>query len=245
MRILATNDLHGCLTPAKLEHLLEVRKECDLYFDSGDAIKAGNLAVPLSTEPVWERFRMAEITASCPGNRESHVLEAGVHAKFKGATHPILCCNWHRKDGSLLFPPHQIFDLLGKKIGVIGVMVPMVTDRMKTAPLSAYLWSNPVQTVESQVAELRSQTDAIILLSHLGYSQDLALAGKLDGIDLIFGGHSHTLVNPPQRVNQTWICQAGSHAKHLATYRYDLDTKNLDASIIPWPTEPGGFVTRS
>jgi 2',3'-cyclic-nucleotide 2'-phosphodiesterase (5'-nucleotidase family) len=44
LRILHTNDLHGTLGGACMERLRLLREECDLYFDSGDAIKAGNLA---------------------------------------------------------------------------------------------------------------------------------------------------------------------------------------------------------
>jgi len=42
----------------------------------------------------------------------------------------------------------------------------------------------------------RRQQD--ILLSHRGYPADLDLAAKVDGIDLIVGGHTHTLLGDPQ-----------------------------------------------
>ena len=44
-------------------------------------------------------------------------------------------------------------------------------------------------------ANLRDKgVDIIIVLSHCGYLIDLELAEKCDDIDIIVGGHSHTLL---------------------------------------------------
>jgi 5'-nucleotidase len=43
-------------------------------------------------------------------------------------------------------------------------------------------------------ALVRDGVDKIVLLSHLGYRVDVELAGQLRGVDVIVGGHSHTLL---------------------------------------------------
>ena len=55
----------------------------------------------------------------------------------------------------------------------------------------------------------REKVDIIILLSHSGYERDRILAQKINGINLIVGGHSQTLLNKPVFVNKTMIVQAG------------------------------------
>lgn len=74
LRILHTNDFHGMLNDARETRLRELRDHTDCYFDCGDAIKSGNLAIPLKKEPVWRYLDRLDCTASVPGNRESHVL---------------------------------------------------------------------------------------------------------------------------------------------------------------------------
>ena len=218
--ILHTNDLHGQLSPAKLSRLLEVRSSADVYFDSGDAIKAGNLSLPLAPEAVWPFLAEARCDCSCPGNRESHVVEAGLAAKMRGLSHPMVCANWNRTDGSPVFPPSIVIERAGFRIGVVGVMVPIVTARMSTRVISAFLWSDPVDAARTECDRLRPEVDLLVLLSHIGHRHDLALAASVPGYDLILGGHSHTVLPTPVHVGSTWVCQGGSHAKLMGRYTW-------------------------
>lgn len=234
LRILQTNDLHGKLTPDKLARLSEIRAESDLYFDAGDAIKAGNLAVPLSPEFVWPLFAQFGITASVPGNRESHVLTGGVQAKFAGATHPILCSNWRDKEGNLVWRDELILEVNGLRVGVFGVMVPIVTARMKTQGLSSYLWDQPIEQAQRKVADLRGKVDCLIALTHIGITQDRRLAEACPDLDLILGGHSHTVLTEPEVVYGVPICQGGSHANFLGRYDWEPGAGLTKAELIPW-----------
>ncbi len=232
LKILHTNDLHGRLTPSKLPALKSARSECDLYFDTGDCIKAGNLAIPLGPDPVWGYLQEAQITASVPGNRESHVLESVVDAKFRGFTHPVLCANWRSKTGVLKFSETHILECRGRTIGLFGVMVAMVTNRMSTRVGSQFLWDPPIATAVRVAEELRSQCDVVIALTHIGYTQDVKLAEATDAIDVIFGGHSHTVLETPVQIGRTWIAQGGSHARFMG--RYELDSEGLRGGLDAW-----------
>ncbi|MFM9872150.1 MAG: metallophosphoesterase [Fimbriimonadaceae bacterium] len=232
LRILQTNDFHGKLTPSRLPFLLKNRETADLYFDCGDCIKAGNLAIPVKADTVWPMLAEANITASVPGNRESHILESVVKAKFAGATHPILCANWFCNDGTLRFQDHLILTQNGLKIGVFGVMVAMVTDRMATRKASQFVWANPITTAQHKAQELRPQVDLLIALTHIGYTEDQKLAEVCPEIDIILGGHSHTVLESPRKINQTVMCQTGSHGRYLGVY--DWDGELTKAELIPW-----------
>lgn len=221
IRILHTNDLHGSMTPTVFEQLRQIREEVDGYFDSGDAIKTGNLGIPTSEDPVWQYFARLECTASVLGNRETHPIETFFLQKLKGAQHPVLAGNLLKKGGESPLRASLIWEVGGKRIGVISTMVAMVTERMKTQFASAYLWDTPIPTAIRLAQELRPQVDHLFALTHIGHTQDLKLAEQCPEIDVIFGGHSHTVLMEPVQCGGTWIAQGGSHARYAGVYQYD------------------------
>jgi 5'-nucleotidase len=221
MTFLHTNDFHGTLNGPRLERLRQLREGKDLYFDSGDAIKAGNLAIPFRPDPVWPILAELGCTASSLGNRETHVLEAGFKKKIEGATHPLLCANLTRKGGERPLPASLLIEVRGIRVGVLAVMVPMVTARMKTQAASAYLWEPPIRTAVSLAQAMRPNVDLLIALTHIGYRQDLLLAEACPALDVVFGGHSHTVLEEPERIGDTWICQGGSHGRFAGVYTWE------------------------
>lgn len=231
LRILHTNDFHGSLTEAKADRIRSLKGDNALYFDTGDCIKAGNLAIPLKPEVAWPLLQRAGCDASVPGNRESHVLRSAVDAKFAGHEHPILCSNWIDKRGELVFERCRLFDLNGVKVGVFGVMVPIVTRKMATAPASQFLWENPITTAQHLAEELRAQVDLIIALTHIGVSRDRELAESGAPINIILGGHSHTVLEAPEQIGSTWIAQGGSHGRFVGNYHWD--GKSLNGHLEP------------
>lgn len=217
---LHTNDLHGRLTPERAVRLAKLREGADLYFDSGDAILAGNLAYPLKAEAVWPLLEKLRCTASVPGNRESHPLAPAFRAKLAGVAHPLLCGNLRLKDGTQPFPGTLRLEANGVRVGVAAAIVEMVTPRMKTAVASAYLWDPALSTLRALGEELRPQVDLLIALTHIGHRRDRELAED-DLFDVILGGHSHTVLMEPERIGKTWVCQGGSHGRYVGVYEWD------------------------
>lgn len=218
---LHTNDFHGTLTPAKAERLRAMKPEGALYFDTGDCIKTGNLGIPTRREPAWDLLATAECDAGVLGNRETHIVKAAFLAKIDGHRHPLLCANLRAKDGRRPLPGAVTLQGAGLRVGVFGVMVPMVTQRMATQAASAYLWDPPLEAARAQVEVLRPQVDVLIALTHIGVRLDRELASAVEGIDIIFGGHSHTVLEQPERVCSAWICQGGSHGRYVGVYEWN------------------------
>jgi 2',3'-cyclic-nucleotide 2'-phosphodiesterase (5'-nucleotidase family) len=223
LRILHTNDTHGSLSGPKLPHLRQLRSKADLYFDSGDCIKAGNLGVPLRQEAAWGILRDLGCDAGVLGNRETHPLEPAFKAKIAGVAHPLLCANLRFKDGTRPLPQSLVLDIRDMKIGLIGVMVPMVTERMKTKAASAYIWDPPIPIAAELAKELRPKVDLLIALTHTGHKEDLKLAEQVPLFDAILGGHSHTVLPEPVYVGKTAVCQGGSHMRFAGMYEWSTD----------------------
>src|SRR5205085_4907136 len=70
------------------------------------------------------------------------------------------------------------------------------------------------------------KVDAVVLLSHNGMDVDIKLAGRVTGIDVILGGHTHDAVPQPVPVSNAGgtalVTNAGSNGKFLAVLDLDL-----------------------
>lgn len=231
LAILHTNDFHGTLDEAKAKRIREIKEARNaLYFDCGDCIKTGNLGIPLKREKTWDLLAQAGCDAGTIGNRETHVLTSAFEGKLAGHKHPLLCANLRAKSGPAPTGSSIILERNGLRIGVLGVMVPMVTERMKTQGASAFLWDPPIATAQKVAAELRPHVDLLVALTHIGNRQDLELAAT-GAVDIILGGHSHTVIEQPIQVGRTWVCQAGSHGRYLGSYEWDGE--RLAGELIP------------
>ena len=100
--------------------------------------------------------------------------------------------------------------------GLVGV------DSHECAPTSGFELLDAVETAERCVASLKEQgAEFIICLSHAGTGESLAvsedevLAEKVDGIDVIISGHTHTTLEDPIVVNNTYIVSAGPYCENL------------------------------
>ena len=234
IRILHTNDLHGKLTSDRVPFLQDSRHGCDLYFDSGDCVKSGNLSIPAAAESVWPLLCELDCTASVPGNRESHPLMVGWQAKVSGAQHPLVCANMFHKNGERVLPASICVHANGLKIGIVGAMVPMVTEKMASRHVSQIVWKDAIQSAVSEADQLQSEVDMLIALTHIGYRQDIELA-MTNRFDLILGGHSHTVLEKPERHGRAWIAQGGSHARYAGVYEWE--GVEVSGGLIRWEVD--------
>jgi 5'-nucleotidase / UDP-sugar diphosphatase len=124
----------------------------------------------------------------------------------------------------------QILYRNGVKIGIFSLVG---KDASNVAPMAAPLKFTKQASYASQmVSELKHDTCGLIIcLSHSGVDdpkgddisgEDIDLARKVDGIDLIVGGHSHTILEKPIVVNRTIIVQSGEFGKYVGRLELDL-----------------------
>ncbi len=141
-----------------------------------------------------------------------------------------------------VFKPATIKDLNGHRIGIIGQAMPYVpvAHPKRFTPD----WTFGIRDAELQkvVDGLRQQdkVDAVLLLSHNGMDVDLKLAGRVTGIDVILGGHTHDAVPQPTMIanaaGKTLVTNAGSSGKFLAVLDLDIgkgSVKNARYRLLP------------
>jgi 5'-nucleotidase / UDP-sugar diphosphatase len=90
--------------------------------------------------------------------------------------------------------PYVVKAFQGQKVGFIGIDIAEKT-RFSSQPLPTTLFLDEVETAQAYVDELSAMgIDNIVLVTHYGYENDLALARAVTGVDAIIGGDSHTLL---------------------------------------------------
>jgi 2',3'-cyclic-nucleotide 2'-phosphodiesterase (5'-nucleotidase family) len=216
LALLHTSDAHNRWNEAFVSRLRALKAQHDaLLLDSGDAIRAGNVAIPLRPESAWDWMREAGYDAMTIGNREFHLMAAGFAAKTRGAPCPLLCANLRPKSPDAPIPVQPVWrtEHSGVRVAIVGLTVPMITPRMKVAALSAYLFDPPLEVAREWVARLRPEADLLIALTHLGIQRDRLLAEACPELDVILGGHSHTPTEIPERVCSVWLSHAPPFCK--------------------------------
>ena len=140
--------------------------------------------------------------------------------------------NGQRPDWAKAYHIHHLNN--GISVGVIGVTIPFYAFYEQLG----WRVADPFQLLPELVSTVRNQADIVVLLSHLGYGNDLRIAEKLEGIDVILGAHTHHLLQEGQFVNGTLITQAGKFGDFVGKVKliYAEDLKQVvysEAACVP------------
>lgn len=240
LTLIHTNDTHGMLRPPSLDRLRALLADHPgaVYVDAGDAVLAGNLGWRAEGEPALREMTALGCAAMCLGNRETHPLRSLFRRKVADAGFPLLCANLRAKGApEERVRPSLVLEAGGLTVGLFGVTVPMFTRRQWSQPLCDYWFEDPVAAARQVAADLRPRVQALIALTHLGFRRDLELAAAVPEVDLVIGGHSHTILAEPARGGAgPPVVQAGSHAR-LAGVAC-LEPAGDRARLISWRTVP-------
>ncbi|WP_340105545.1 bifunctional metallophosphatase/5'-nucleotidase [Rhodohalobacter sp. 8-1] len=256
LTILYTNDTHARLDPfpcnaiqfaglggiARRANLVkQIRKQENnvLLFDAGDVFQGTPWFDVYGGEVDLELMSEMNYDAMAVGNHEfDNGLQAFADAASK-AEFPILAANYGTRNTPLNDVIRRFFikETAGIKIGIFGLGIGLngvVDPELYGAVRSRdpEIWAN------GMVRSLRefNNCDLVICLSHLGFRygnpgrmDDVTLAGKVDGIDLIIGGHTHTFLDQPEIItspsgSKTIVTQMGHSGIRLGRIDINLDT---------------------
>ena len=106
-----------------------------------------------------------------------------------------------------------VLERAGRRIGIISVCGSKQGEPA-TAPEGACL-TPPADVIRDFRNLCKGRLDLLVVLSHQGLDEDRLLATRCVGIDVIIGGHSQSLLVPPEMINGTIICQAGKNGENL------------------------------
>ena len=213
----------------------QIRKENPntIAIDTGDMFQGSELSDKTQGAALLPILNQINYDVYTPGNWEVIYYKQKMQ-KLLGALHaPKVCANMfhEREDGSrgeLIFQPYHIITKLGVKIGFLGYTDHLVPRRQPPALSKGIVYTKPEENLKYYVEVLREQEqcDFVIILSHLGLSQQIALANLEDckGVDYIFGGDTHERIRKPIECTYAKVVEPGAFGSFLG--RLDLEIKN-------------------
>lgn len=221
-----TSDFHensfGLARIAKFVNDKRDEGENILFFDTGDWFNKGDLT-PLETrgEAMLEIMGACKYDAVVPGNHDYFYGTARLAELATKYSIPILTANWPAQK----YPSYRIHTFEGVRVGVIGI----------ATLISNYVCDDDIQiqnieaAVKATVAELETKTDIIVLLTHVGRGLDLKLAKENPRLDVIFGGHNHSLYTnlTLEEKPETLIRHSGSHGRSLGEVTLTWDGEKI------------------
>lgn len=124
-----------------------------------------------------------------------------------------------------LCQPYVMKEIDGVKVGFFSLMVESLGN--STGEKKVTLLGNNVPIAKQIVKTLKEKgATVIVLVSHIGYKVDIALAKQVKGIDLIFGGHSHAYIKKIGRIHKTLIVNGGEQGSQVVKVDLPLDKNN-------------------
>jgi len=141
-----------------------------------------------------------------------------------------------------VFKPALVKQVGDHRIGIIGQAFPYVPVAHPKSFVPDWTFGIREAELQTLVDRLRTteRADAVLLLSHNGMDVDLKLAGRVTGIDVILGGHTHDAVPRPtvvgNRSGKTVVTNAGSNGKFLGVLDLDLNkgaVRDLRYRLLP------------
>jgi 2',3'-cyclic-nucleotide 2'-phosphodiesterase (5'-nucleotidase family) len=187
-----------------------------------------------------------------PGNGEFYNGVDVLQHRIAEAKFPTLAANVSLEAGRSLGQPYVIEKAGPVRIAFFGLCTVRAVGDKAVAVKAA----DPVETARSLVPRLRQEADVVVAVTHLGLPEDLRLASTVEGIDLILGGHSHTVLKNGFRAKgpdgrEVFICQAGDHYRYLGRVDMELAPRpggegwsvihvtpsliSLDETVVPDP----------
>ncbi|MBM7649297.1 2',3'-cyclic-nucleotide 2'-phosphodiesterase/3'-nucleotidase/5'-nucleotidase [Bacillus ectoiniformans] len=251
LSVLHTNDTHAHIDNAarKVTAIKEARAEKPnaLLLDAGDVFSGTLYFNEFKGQADLEFMNLVKYDAMTLGNHEFDMGTETLAAFIKNAKFPLVSAN---VDGSQdaylkdLISPEisaapedgKLYDGIikevdGEKIGIFGLTT--AETKIISSPGEDVVFEDYLAESQKAVAEFEKQgVDKIIALTHIGFKDgggdnDVTLAQKVEGIDVIVGGHSHDQLAEPfvetTGEEPTIIVQANEYNKYLGTLDVEFD----------------------
>lgn len=255
LTLLHSNDLHGDFLVEKVDEKLiggvsmlsgyvnKVRREEEnvVYAVAGDMFQGSLIDSEYKGISTIEIMNLLAPDVVTIGNHEVDYGLAHLLFLEKCANFPIINANMYLKsNGRRLFKSHEILHIDGMKVLFIGILTEEVLQKTKLEKLIGTLVD--IEAAAGEVGRIcdsyqTEDIDFTVLLTHIGLEADKELASKLDprwGVDLIIGGHSHTLLEQPVEVNGIPIVQAASGTDQIGRFDIIVDTDLNTIDSYTW-----------
>ena len=267
--ILHTNDTHSTIDPlpdgtagvlqrkAVIDSVRNAEKNVILV-DAGDIVQGTLFFKYFNGDVEYPLMDMMGYDLRVLGNHEFDNGMESLANYYKNVKGTPLSANYDFTGSELegIFQPYAIREIDGKKIGFIGINIDPASIISQKNFNGEFLEVIPVANAMADKLKNEEGCDLVAVISHIGYDKvndktsDIDLAATSENIDLIIGGHTHTLVDPIQpdknpslfpnaKGKPVRIAQTGKQGRFIGKLTVDLDAlplpggQAIDYELIP------------
>lgn len=201
--------------------------------DTGDMFQGSELSVKTTGEAFVPILDALKYDLYLPGNWEVIYGKKQMQTLLGKLNAPKICTNMYHdlgegKKGELIFQPYQIWNVAGAKIGFLGYTDPLVPIRQSPVYSEGIIYTKPEENLAHYIDVLKNQENCcyIIMIAHLGLSQQIALANmpECEGVNYILGGDTHERVRNPIVCKYSKVVEPGAFGSFIG--KLDLTVQN-------------------
>lgn len=203
---------------------LRKENENSFFIDTGDMFQGSELSVKTTGKAMVPILNALNYDLFLPGNWEVIYYKEAMQKLLGSLNAPKVCANMYhdlgdKKKGELIFPPYHIWYNQGVKVGFIGYTDPLVPIRQSPNYSKGIIYSAPEENLAHYVKVLREQEQCqvVIILAHLGLSQQIHLSNleQCRGVDYILGGDTHERVRVPIQGKFAKVVEPGAFGSFI------------------------------
>ncbi len=205
--------------------------------DTGDMFQGSELSVKTTGKAIVPILNELGYNLYLPGNWEVIYYKKAMQTLLGALDAPKVCANMYHdlgegKRGELIFLPYYTWNIRGIKIGFLGYTDPLVPIRQSPNYSKGIIYTPPEENLAHYVSVLREdeQCDYVIILAHLGLSQQINLANlpQCKGVDYILGGDTHERVRKPIQCQYAKVVEPGAFGSFVGRLTLDV----MDGKVI-------------
>ncbi|TGT47008.1 LysM peptidoglycan-binding domain-containing protein [Mesorhizobium sp. M4B.F.Ca.ET.169.01.1.1] len=252
----------GRLVTAIAQERKKLEGQNVLLLNAGDSFQGSLFYITYKGAAEEEFLNQIKPDAVTLGNHEFADGETALVPYLDKAKFPVVSANVVANDKSGAagkIKPSIVLEVGGQKIGIVGAVTNDTPELASPGPNIAI--EDDVKSITAEVEKLKAQgVNKIIAVTHIGYNRERDVIAKIPGIDVVVGGHSHTLLSNtdpkaagpyPTMVDnpdgsKVPVVQAASYSKYLGEFKVVFDDNGvvkeasgdpifLDKSITPDP----------
>ncbi|ESY13492.1 5'-nucleotidase C-terminal domain-containing protein [Mesorhizobium sp. C386A] len=252
----------GRLVTAIAQERKKLEGQNVLLLNAGDSFQGSLFYITYKGTAEEEFLNQIKSDAVTLGNHEFDDGESALVPYLDKAKFPIVSANVVPNDKSGAagkIKPSIVLEVGGQKIGIVGAVTNDTPELASPGPNITI--ADDVKSITAEVEKLKAQgVNKIIAVTHIGYRRERDVIAKILGIDVVVGGHSHSLLSNtdpkaegpyPTMVDnpdgsKVPVVQAASYSKYLGEFKVVFDDNGnvkeasgdpifLDKSITPDP----------
>jgi len=222
-----------------------------LLLDSGDQFQGTLFYTTFKSAPFAQFMNQLGYNAMTIGNHEFDDGPAELSDFIQAINFPMISSNIdfsHEASLKDLIDPYKIVEINGRKVGLVGFTTE--ESRYISSPGGDIHFRDIVSSVQNSIDCMEAHgVNIIIGLSHTGMGREIEIASAVDGLDVLIGAHTHTLLSKkidpnlgdyPTAVTSTsgkpvLIVSAGEYGKYLGRLNVSFNEQGV---VKTWSGDP-------